>query len=59
MQQLPQAKDGIGLSEDVVDLIMLRIQWESSSHGRRDRITKTLGAAAAIYPMRLTSALCK
>jgi hypothetical protein len=55
VQQLLQEKDRIGLSEDVVDLIMLRLQWESYSHGHQDRTTETPGAviSTAVDPMHL------
>ena len=50
-QQLLQKKDRIGLSEDVVDLIMLRLQWETL-HGHRDRTEETL-ELTAVDPMHL------
>jgi hypothetical protein len=53
VEQLLQKKDRIGLSEDVVDLIMLRLQWETSSHRNRDRTTETPGAMTAVDPMHL------
>ena len=56
VQQLLQEEDRIGLSDDVVDLIMLRLQWESSSHGHQDRTTETSGvtvSSTAVDPMHL------